>query len=162
MRRLWSWTNKQEVKLEKVKAVLNSLRNYWPLTLRQVYYQLVSQGVIENKTTEYVMLSTLLKHARLDSLVSWDAIEDRMREAGLNRGWEDKTDFVTGELYSLLSGYRRHLQQGQSSYIELWVEKDALSSIFQRVADPYCVPLCTCRGFSSVSFLQEQRSKTLL
>lgn len=161
MRRLWSWTNKQKVKLEKVKAVLNSLRKYWSLTLRQVYYQLVSQGVIENKTTEYVMLSTLLKHARLDGLVSWDAIEDRMREAKLNRGWMNKTNFVTAELYGFLTGYRRHLQQGQSNYIELWVEKDALSSIFQRVADPYCVPVCTCRGFSSVSFLQELRERIL-
>ena len=162
MRRLWTWTNKQKDKLDKVNAVLNNLRNYWPLTLRQVYYQLVSQAVIENKVSEYGMLSKLLKYARLHGFVSWDAIEDRLREARLNRGWGDKTDFIETELDNFLVGYRRHLQQGQSNYIELWVEKDALSSIFQRVADPYCVPVCTCRGFSSVSFLQELRERILI
>lgn len=161
MRRLWIWTNKQKAKLEKVKAVLASLRNYWPLTLRQVYYQLVAQGVIENKTSEYNMLSQLLKHARLDGSVSWDVIEDRLREARLHRGWEDKSHFIETEVDHFLLGYRRHLQQGQSNYIELWVEKDALSSIFQRVANPYCVPVCTCRGFSSVSFLHELRERIL-
>jgi len=161
MRRIWIWTNKQKDKLERVKAVLNSLSNYWPLTLRQVYYQLVSQGVIENKISEYNMLSQLLKYARLDGFVSWDVIEDRLREARLNRGWEDKSHFIETEVDHFLLGYRRHLQQGQSNYIELWVEKDALSSIFQRVADPYCVPVCTCRGFSSVSFLHELRERIL-
>ena len=57
---------------------------------------------------------------------------------------------------------RRHLQQDQPNYVELWLEKDALSSIFQRVADPYCVPVCTCRGFSSVSFLHELRERILI
>lgn len=161
MRRLWAWTDKQEIKLEKVKAVLDSLRNYWPLTLRQVYYQLVAQGVIENKTSEYNMLSQLLKYARLDGFISWDAIEDRVRNARLNRGWNHKTQFIETERDYFLSAYRRHLQQGQSNYIELWVEKDAVSSIFQRVADPYCVPVCPCRGFSSVTFLHDLQERIL-
>jgi len=98
MRRLWNWTSKQKDKLDKVNAVLNNLRDYWPLTLRQVYYQLVSQGVIENTVSEYGMLSKLLKYARLDRFISWDTIGDRLREAKLNRGWEDKDHFIQTEL----------------------------------------------------------------
>lgn len=161
MRRAWNWTPKQEAKLARVRATLEELKNYWPLTLRQVYYQLVSRQLIENKVTEYAMLSKLLKHARLDGFVPWEAIEDRMRQSRLNRGWNDKDLFLDTELENFLLGYRRHLQQNQPNYLEIWIEKDALSSIFQRVADPYCIPVCTCRGFSSVSFLYELRQRIL-
>ena len=162
MRRIWNWTPKQEAKLARVKATLNELKEYWPLTLRQVYYQLVSRQIIENKVTEYSMLSKLLKYARLDGLVPWEAIEDRMRISRLNQGWYDKDLFLQGEIENFLRGYRRHLQQGQANYLEIWIEKDALSSIFQNIANPYCVPVCTCRGFSSVSFLYELKERIQL
>lgn len=155
MRRAWSWTAKQRDKLGRVKQILEQFRQYWPLTLRQVYYQLVAKQFIENKVTEYGMLSRLLKYARLESHVSWKAIEDRLRVSKLNHGWDDKEHFIEDETGNFLRGYRRHLQQDQENYVEIWIEKDALSSIFQRVADPYCIPVCVCRGFSSISFLHE-------
>ena len=155
MRREWKWTDKQMAKLAAVKATLKELRDYWPLTLRQVYYQLVSRQLIENKVTEYAMLSKLLKHARLAGLIRWEAIEDRLRESRLNRGWHDKNHFLNQDIKNFLVGYRRDLQRNQLNYVEIWIEKDALSSIFQRVANPYCIPVCVCRGFSSISFLHE-------
>lgn len=159
MRRTWSWTAKQRDKLEKVKKVLEEFRQYWPLTLRQVYYQLVAKQFIENKVTEYGMLSRLLKYARLEELVPWAAIEDRLRVSTLNSGWNDKNHFVESSIRYFLDGYRRHLQQEQENYVEIWIEKDALSSIFQRVTGPYCIPVCVCRGFSSISFLHELRGR---
>ena len=60
-RRRFSWTPLQIDKLNKVIAILNELKAYRPLTLRQVYYQLVGKGYIENKVSEYGMLSRLLK-----------------------------------------------------------------------------------------------------
>lgn len=49
------------------------------MTLRQLYYQLVSRGYIENKVSEYVKLSRLLTDARYCGKVDWDMIEDRIR-----------------------------------------------------------------------------------
>lgn len=155
MRRTWSWTAKQRDKLAKVEKVLEEFRDYWPLTVRQVYYQLVAKQIIENKVSEYGMLSRLLKYARLEEFVPWGAIEDRLRVSTLNSGWNDKNHFVEGSIRYFLDGYRRHLQQDQEDHVEIWIEKDALSSIFQRVTGPYCIPVCVCRGFSSISFLHE-------
>ena len=42
------WSNKSIVYLEKIKKILQTLEEYWPLTLRQIYYQLVSALIIEN------------------------------------------------------------------------------------------------------------------
>lgn len=160
-RRSWNWTDKQLTRLDEVKRILNDLKEYWPLTLRQLYYQLVSRNIIENKRSSYNSLSKLVKYARLDDYIPWQAIEDRIRQANLNRGWTDKEQFLQDEIENFLTGYRRHLQQGQKNYIEIWIEKDALASIFQRIADPYCVPVCVCRGFASVSFLNDLKNRIM-
>ena len=152
-RRRLKWTPKQVDKLNKVIAVLEELKEYKPLTLRQVYYQLVGQGYIENKVSEYTMLSNLLKWARIDGHVGWNDIEDRVRAFYNAEGWMDRQGFLDSYMESLVSAYRRNLWQTQDRYVEVWIEKDALSSIFTRVCAPYGVSVVVCRGFSSVSFL---------
>jgi hypothetical protein len=52
-RRRWAWTQNQIDKLDKVKVILDELIDYKPLTLRQVYYQLVGKGYIENTRSAY-------------------------------------------------------------------------------------------------------------
>lgn len=154
-RQKFTWTSKQFDKLIKVREVLQNLNEYKPLTLRQIFYQLVGAGHIENTVSEYTMLSTLLKWARIHGYVPWSDIEDRVRDYHSGRGWNDKRDFIKSEMSSLLRYYRRDLIQSQPKYIEVWVEKDALSSIFTKAAAPYCVSVVVCRGFSSISFLHD-------
>jgi len=161
MRRPWSWTDGQIKKLNWIRVILDELKDYLPVTLRQIHYQLVSKGLMDNTTSEYTMLSKRLKYARIDGLIPWEAIEDRTRRAFLNEGWEDKDKFVATERDDFLVGYRRDLQQGQENYIEIWLEKDALAGIFERIIGPLCIPLCPTRGFSSVTFLRDLRNRIL-
>ena len=158
-RRGFTWTKFQLDKLDKVVEVLDELDAYKPLTLRQIYYQLVGKGYIENKVTEYGMLSKLLKWARIDGYVSWGDIEDRVRAFHDAAGWNHKDDFIEQEVRNFLEGYKRDLLQTQDKYIEAWIEKDALSSIFTRICLPYCVSVVVCRGFSSVSFLRDFQNR---
>lgn len=158
-RQPWKWTEHQLDKLNKVQGVLKEFDQYKPLTLRQIYYQLVGKDYIENKVTEYTMLSNLLKWARIDEYIPWGDIEDRTRSYHDLTGWVDKNHFIDQELDNLLTGYRRDLLQTQDKYIEIWIEKDALSSIFTRVSSPYTVPVVVCRGFSSISFLNDFRER---
>ena len=51
----------------------------YQLTLRQLYYQLVSRGVIPNEQRRYKKLGEIMTNARLAGLVDWDAIVDRGR-----------------------------------------------------------------------------------
>ena len=158
-RRGFTWTEKQLDKLNKVIEVLTELDDYKPLTLRQIYYQLVGKGYIENKVSQYTMLSNLLKWARIDGHIAWEDIEDRVRTFHDLTGWGSSDDFIQAHLRAFLRGYTRNLLQSQDKYIEIWIEKDALSSIFTRVAEPYTVPVVVCRGFSSVSFLNDFRMR---
>jgi len=159
MRRKWKWTDYQIIKLKWVLEILEELSAYKPLTLRQVYYQLVGKGLIENKVSQYNMLSALLKWARIDGYISWNDIEDRVRAYHDLSGWYNSDKFIEASLRSFLKGYRRDLLQSQKKYLEIWIEKDALSTIFTRVAGDYTVPVVVCRGFSSVSFLNEFKGR---
>lgn len=158
-RRKLSWTEHQVDKLNKVRVILEELKDYKPLTLRQVYYQLVGKGYIENSVTQYQMLSRLLKQARIDGYVSWEDMEDRVRVFHDLTGWDDSDQFIRASMRKFLKGYQRDLIQTQDIYPEIWIEKDALASVFTKIATPYTIPVVVARGFSSVSFLNDYRDR---
>ena len=157
MRRQFNWTPFQIDKLSKVQQILTELEKYKPLTLRQIYYQMVSREYIENTKSQYVLLSGLLKHARLEDFISWDDIEDRVRPFHDLRGDPGMDDFIDSELDIFLEGYRRDLLSGQEKRPEIWIEKDALAGIFTRAARAYTIPVVVCRGFTSISVLNDYR-----
>ncbi len=159
MRDRGNWTLRSSEYLRQVAGVLERLREHWPLTLRQVYYQIVAAGIVPNRKQEYSKLSALLTKARLDGLISWDAIEDRTRATLHSGGWESAEDFISQQKRKFLAGYRRDLLQTQERALELWVEKDALSRLCHDVAFDYCVPVIVARGFSSVSYVHECRKR---
>ncbi len=150
-----NWTKKSEAELAEATAVLHALQDYQPVTLRQVYYQLVKSGQIKNARAAYSKLSRLLTKGRLDGLVPWDCIEDRGRSFLSSDGWSNADEFRHEQSAEFLNGYRRDLLQGQEIRPELWIEKDALSRICHGVAFNYCVPVIVARGFSSVSYLHD-------
>ena len=43
-RRQWVWTDLQTKRGNQVIETVNALNDYWPLTLRQIYYRLVAAG----------------------------------------------------------------------------------------------------------------------
>jgi len=154
-----------------VKTVLNDLREYWPLTLRQVYYQLVASekiidpltkeqlAPIENSINSYKRLSTMLTKARLQRLIPWAAIEDRTRATLASGGWMDAHHFINDEQENFLDGYKRHLTQTQDIALEVWIEKDALSKVAHRAAVKYCVPVVVAKGFSSISYMHQCKQR---
>ncbi len=158
-RRTFTWTKLQLDKLNKVQIILEELEEFKPLTLRQIYYQLVGKNYIENSSSQYGMLSKLIKHARLDNYIQWTDIEDRVRSYHDFSGWKDADAYKSSSIDGFLTNYHRDLTLSQEVYLEIWIEKDALSSIFTKVASKYTVPVVVCRGFSSVSFLNDYKAR---
>ena len=58
------------------------------LTLRQLYYQMVSRDIIPNNIRSYKNLGNLINDARLAGLVDWHAIEDRTRNLRRRPHWD--------------------------------------------------------------------------
>lgn len=121
------------------------------MTLRQLYYQLVSRDVIPNKQKEYARLSSLLTDARMMGLIDWDFIEDRIRVPKIHADFADIPELIQAALAS----YRRDRWSDQNKYVEVWVEKDALSGVLAPVTDEYHVRLLVNRGYSSVTAMHD-------
>lgn len=123
----------------------------YKLTLRQLYYQLVSRAIVPNAQSEYAKLSSLLVKGRMFGAVDWDAIEDRLRRPRLPYWVHDIKDAINDTVET----YRIDRQKGQEVYIELWVEKDALSGVLSRITSYYHVRLMVNRGYSSCSAMHD-------
>lgn len=136
---------------ERLKIINSIIQEYqaegYVLTLRQLYYQLVSRDVVPNKQTEYSKLSILLKEGRMAGIVDWDAIEDRLRKPQKPSSFSSPKDILDAAIQQ----YALPRQESQSTYVEVWVEKDALSGVLKRVTSKYHVPILVNRGYSSAS-----------
>lgn len=144
--------NKRTEVLNTISGVIEAYKDQgYKLTLRQLYYQLVARDLIENSDRSYKRIGHILTEARYGGLVDWDAIEDRLRVPKLPY-------WVTGipdAMRDTINSYRRNRQFGQDTYVELWVEKDALSSVLSRVTSKYHVRLMVNRGYSSASAMYD-------
>lgn len=140
---------------ERLMVINDIIEEYqeqgYVLTLRQLYYQLVSRDVVPNKVAEYAKLSTLLKEGRMGGIVDWSAIEDRLRKPNKPSAWDSPRDI----LEACSSQFQLPRQEGQNIHLEVWVEKDALSGVLSRVTKKYHVPIMVNRGYSSVSAMYE-------
>lgn len=141
--------------LEKIRLCNDIIDDYLGqglrLTLRQLYYQLVTRNAIPNREREYKNLSTLVSDARLCGLMDWDAIEDRVRVPRRVSEFKNLEDLVE----AALAAYRLPRWDGQKYYVELWVEKDALAGVLEPLARESHVTMMVNRGYSSQSAMYE-------
>ena len=140
------------IMLERINTILEEYRNDgYVLTLRQLYYQLVSKDIIPNNDREYAKLSNILKKGRMAGIVDWSAIEDRVRVPKLPYWVRD----VQHAIQDTIEQYRVDRMQGQQRNIEIWVKKDALSNVLFRVTSKYHIRLMVNRGYSSISAMYD-------
>ncbi len=117
------------------------------LTLRQLYYQLVSRDVIRNRQTEYKRLGGIVSDARLAGLIDWLAIEDRTRDLRQQPHWDGPSSIVQ----ACAEQFRIDMWKGQQWRPEVWIEKDALTGVIEGVCNTWGVPYFSCRGYTSQS-----------
>jgi len=116
-----------------------------PMTCRQIFYRLVSEGFVDKTENEYkCTVIRLLGEMRRDRRTPYRAISDNTR-------WmrkPDTYDCVEDMLRESAKVYRRALWNDQNVYVEVWLEKEALAGVTVEVTREYDVPLMVTRGFS--------------
>ena len=121
------------------------------LTLRQLYYQFVARGFIENTERDYKRIGNIISDARRAGMIDWDAIEDRTRYLRTVSSW-DSPQSILG---AARDSYHRDLWKNQAVRFEVWIEKDALVGVIQGVCEALDVPYFSCRGYVSDSEMWE-------
>lgn len=117
------------------------------LTLRQLYYQFVSRDIIPNTLQSYKNLGSVINDARLAGLIDWLTIVDRTRDLRELPHWDEPSDIVE----ACANQFNIDTWKDQPFRPEVWIEKDALVGVFERVCNELDVPLFSCRGYTSQS-----------
>lgn len=129
------------------------------LTLRQLFYRLVSKHILANTISSYKNLSRFLVKARENGDIEDDCLEDRTRTTvGADSGFETTDDFVEAHVRYFKDSWEYFtmpMWETQSERVEVWVEKDALSRLCERAAEPFNVTVCPSRGYSSYSYVKK-------
>lgn len=134
------------------QAIYRLLAQDHPMTCRQIFYRLVSSGVIQKTEAEYkATVIRLLGAMRWDGHIPFGWIADSTR-------WMRKPQTFTNleqALRRTLEHYRRALWDNQFAYVEVWLEKDALAGVVVEVTSQWDVPLMVTRGYPSLTYLYE-------
>ena len=151
---------KQEF-VEAVRKIVYAYRTHWPITDRFLHYKLLCDPPIvgatirsvryANDLRSYKSLTDLCLRMRLAGVIPHHAIHDPTRPVRLHKFPRDVGTFIASELDGFLKHYCRNYQQSQPNHIEIVSEKETIESFLRPVAEAYCLPLTTRRGYSSLS-----------
>jgi hypothetical protein len=133
------------------RSIVEVLKKTHPMTLRGLFYQLVSRAAIAKTEQAYENLGRMLCKLRKDGVVPWWWVIDNTRSLRRRSGFSS----VSRGLQALLSQYCRNPWRDQERTVYVMCEKDAIAGVLAQVTDPFFVPLGVVRGFSSQTFLHE-------
>lgn len=138
--------------IELVNTILTEYEAQgYRLSLRQLYYQLVARGHIENTVRSYKNLGNLVSDGRQAGLIDWDMIEDRGRSTVSNSHWDSPGHIirVAAQQFAIDKWV------DQPWHVRIMVEKDALSGVLEPVARELDIPITANKGYSSSSTMYE-------
>ncbi len=161
--------------LHKCDDVITDYVNQgYRVTLRQLYYVFISNDFFpadwideeynrkhglpldtKNTPKNYKKFGDLVSEGRLAGLLDWEAIEDRGRQPKSQTEFEDLKELAR----AAVSSYRLPRWKGQDSYVELWVEKDALAGVLSPLAREFHVTMMVNKGYSSQSAMHESAQR---
>ncbi len=150
----WRPQAKTRALIEQIHGVLDEYAVYLPLTLRQIFYRLVSNGALGKTERDYARLCELANRARRAQLIPFDAI----RDDGLTRrepvSYTDTSEFLGVVTYSAKQ-FRLDRQAGQETRLMVWCEAAGMVPQLVSVASDYGVPVISSGGFDSLTTKHE-------
>jgi hypothetical protein len=141
---------RSKVELDELEAAIYMVTAAeQPCTIRGVFYRVMSQGLVPKTEQGYRVVQNRILLMRRRGALPYGWISDGTR-------WRIKSTTYSSmdkALRDTAMFYRRALWDEQDVHLEIWSEKDAITSVIEPVTDEFDVPLMVARGFASESFL---------
>ena len=132
---------------EIISEMLAILEAEHPMTVRQLFYRLVSVGTITNSLGEYQRVSRLITKARRDDRCPYEYVVDRSRPTYTPNVFDDCAQYAT----AIRRGYRKDHWRLQPRHVEVWCEKDAVIGSIEDTTDELGISVRVARGFMSAT-----------
>ena len=141
----------------------------YDITLRQLFYQFVARGFLDNTVKMYDKLGRVCVKARENGYMDWDYLVDRTRNVIVQPHWETPEAI----LEAVADQFRLDKWANASHVVEVWVEKEALAGIVQTATNRVDTLAFPCRGYVSsseiytaaqriVAYIEDDREVTVL
>lgn len=148
-----------------IDKALSIVRTYDPgvLTIRGLHYRLVAEGMT-NTSRHYKRVVSAMIQARWDGIISFLTFSDRDRAmSGETEGSEtdvdDSIEIGKRQIKAWMTHFSKNRWENQPFYPEVFIEKKALEGVFQPVCDRWNVALGSCKGYPSLTFLNEAANR---
>ncbi len=145
----------------RTKAELGELREalyeivaeYKPITVRGVFYQASTRGLVPKTDNEgYRPIQRELLKMRREGIIPWGWITDGSRVVFRRSRYGNLESYAK----EVARNYRRDYWYDSDEYVEIWLEKEALRGvIFPTVVDEYGLDLYVTKGQPSVTYLYQ-------
>ena len=141
---------------EKRQAIIAFIKEQGVVSIRQIFYRLVSQNIIKNTLSQYQMLDNFVNKLRYEGIIPFNSISDITNCYGTNQ-----YDSIQACVEDAVEDYRSNWNKKFNTYIEVWCEKEALTNILYPITNKYGVTLNPCKGISKVTQVYKflERSK---
>ncbi len=146
--------------LDAIRQVIEERRDYWPLSDRSIHYALLNvcplkhakkpDSTYGNDKASYKDLTNLLTRARLQKLISMEAISDETRPFIKWKVHREPGPFIQQQIDEFFQGYWRDVMQSQPCHIEIVGEKNTVGGILRPIAMKYRILMTTGRGYCSL------------
>lgn len=133
------------------QAILTTATSGTGMTIRHLFYKLVSASVVEKTEAEYEgTVARLAVELRRSGDIPYGKIVD-----GSRHYTEPATyDGIKAAVSDAASSYRRSYWHTADRQLEVWCEKDAIRRLIENTTWALAVPLMVTRGFASESVVQ--------
>ncbi len=136
--------------LDQAQAVLDEYREYWPLTIRQIFYRMVGAHGYDKSEAAYNRLCHHLANARRARIIPFHAIRDDGVTTYRRDHFEDRDDFLR-HVRGMGKRYTRNKLSGQELHIEVWCEAAGMLPQIDDVTAPFSVRAYSSGGFDSLT-----------
>jgi hypothetical protein len=136
--------------LRQVDSVLEEYEDYWPLTLRQMFYRLVGAHGYDKSEKAYKRLGEHLANARRARWIPFEAIRDDGVSTLHYDQFAGRDEFIR-HVREQGENYRRNILADQPVHIEAWCEAGGMLPQLAAVAQPYSVQVYSSGGFDSLT-----------
>jgi hypothetical protein len=133
------------------EAIVSAAAEQHPISLRGLYYRVLSAGVIPKSEASYRLVGRQLLKLRRGGEVPYSWVVDGTRLSLKVRTYDGLTDVLN----DTAAVYRRALWRNQRSEVIFLSEKDAIRGTVMPVLDEFDVALDVVRGYSSLTMVYD-------